>query len=236
MQLVTPLCLHWDKIIHTSCNTTEIGKIQKVQSASMTKNPKTLPIFSESCWRLSILRCGIWVHGRSFLPFYFVSSHAHCSTCTSCCSHNAYCLWWGSSYTRLDSQREARFSWEASAGGSLWSCLQCWAQLFASFGSCSMARLESLHKHFSIFCKLTACTLSCGKMEEWGPLPAPQTTFGFYPVNAWSKSDFPLWPTTRRNYILTDASRLSLAFPRRHQEPRPWEEHLTISHYLSTGQ
>lgn len=162
----------------------KLRRYRKCKVQARQKNPKTLLIFSESCWRLSILRCDIWVCGRSFLLFYFVSSHAHCS-------NNAYCFWWGSSYIGFDSQMETCFSPEASAGGSLWSCPQCWVQLSASFGSCSMAQLESPHKHPSIFCNLTACTLSCGKREERGPYPAPQTTFGFYPVNAWSKSDFP---------------------------------------------
>lgn len=41
--------------------------------------------------------------------FYFVSSCAHSSTCTPCCSNKAYCIWWGSNYIGLDSQRETRF-------------------------------------------------------------------------------------------------------------------------------
>lgn len=165
------------------CNTVDSVKIQKVQSVSRTKKKPKRTLIS-SRWRLSILRWNIWVcSGFSCLFFYFVSGQAHSSACTPCWSSNAYCICWGNNYIGLDSQKETCF-----ALGSF--CWRLALELPLMLGSalCLLWKLlhgsvrESWNKNPRIFCILVACTLPYSRMEERGSLPAPQTTFCFYPV------------------------------------------------------
>lgn len=142
------LCLHWNEIIDILHTTIDSAKIQKVQSISRTKKPSPTLIFSSRRWRLSILRCDIWVcSGFSclfgWLVFYLVSGHAHSGTCAPCCSNNNYCICWGNDYMGPDSPRETCLTLGSCCWGLARSCPWCWAQLSASFGSCSMAQLES---------------------------------------------------------------------------------------------
>lgn len=117
---------------------------EDIESAKCKQDKKTQPptlIFSQSRWRFSILISGYVV---SFLVvFFFVSGHAHSSACAPCYSNNTHCICWG--ITILDQIPKGKHASprEASAGGSHWSCPWCWTQFSASFGSWSMAQLES---------------------------------------------------------------------------------------------